>query len=126
MVVKAEEVKIKRVIIYDISDGSELKFEIDTPNTIKLTSDMQIITPEFLMDRSRNQQDFDKLDKDLVEKYLINQQQYDMLMSRIRLLDSPNIYPTFFEQSKVDGAKTTENTATELIQETGHSKYIKD
>lgn len=126
LVLKRETKTVNRVTLFDIANQKEIQYQIDAPNQLVVDRSMQLILPEFYFNKNNTQSEFKKIERDFAEQYLLTQQQLDTI---IGLLQQLNALPRdiFVERKSPEaGTKTTENTATKLITETGHSKYIKD
>ena len=124
LLIKKEQVLMNKITLYDITSREELRFEIESPNGIILSRDMKIIEPRLYLNRSTDISEFNRIEKDFAEEYLITTTQLDTINGLIQQLNhlSQDIFTE--RKSTEKGTKTTENTATELIHETGHSKRI--
>ena len=124
LLLKKETVLVNRITIYDITSCEERKYEIDSPNQIIVDRSMDLIQPEFYFNKSATQSEFRKIDKDFAEEYLLTQIQLDTIIGLLQQLQALPL-DIFVERATPEqGTKTTQNTPTELITESGLSKKL--
>jgi len=86
LLLRKEQVLMNKIVLYDITSREELSFEIESPNGIILSRDMKIIEPRLYLNRSTDISEFNKIEKDFAEEYLITSQQLDTITGLIQQL----------------------------------------
>ncbi len=96
MVISKETVTINRIKIVNLKESKEYTFENNAEHSMTLDDSYSVIKPIFF--RDSKPLEFQKLDYDIAEKFVLSQSQADVVKQQIQLIDNPKPYPKFITE----------------------------
>jgi len=87
-----EQLSIRRLTLYDVKNQKELQYEVIEGKPLTLDCDLNLIKLGF--STSTTSTDFNILDLDTAEKYLLTDLEYQLLKNKLGELHNPKEYPS--------------------------------